>query len=216
MTLDKGTEAARQLDMGKAEDFNEAVEVMVAGFAGMPTWTGFYPDGDDTRAVALVKYYLRGVGALGQVWGIDVEGQLASVLAIVPPGLSVADAPTAKDDYAAFVATLGNTAREPQPETVTWGAEGDEWTAVRGGCWNIALIGTHPRAAGRGLGSKLVSLAFEVAAAHGHGVWVYTTYKPRLPFYERLGMKHCRTIEYSNPFGDRENEWILVKTHGSV
>ncbi|KAL1412145.1 hypothetical protein Q8F55_003148 [Vanrija albida] len=78
--------------MGKSEDLDEAIRVMVAGFAGMPTWTRYYLDGDDTRARALVRYYLRATGAVGQVWGLDVGGALASVLAIVPPGVSLADA----------------------------------------------------------------------------------------------------------------------------
>jgi hypothetical protein len=46
--------------------------------------------------------------------------------------------------------------------------------------WNITLVGTIPSAAGRGLGSKLVQLVLDRSKDDGRGVWVPTTFEPRV------------------------------------
>ena len=47
-------------------------------------------------------------------------------------------------------------------------------------CYNITLIGTVPQSAGKGLGRELIRLVLDRADREKVGVWVPTTYQPRV------------------------------------
>lgn len=66
------------------------------------------------------------------------------------------------------------------PSTLEWAREGFDAAAALASSWKITLLGTIPSAAGQGLGSKMSQLVVDRAAEHGKGVWVWTTYDPRV------------------------------------
>ena len=89
---------------------------------------------------------------------------------------------TVARDQRAVDEALGDSFKPPPsvPLIHEWAPEGFDAAAALASSWKITLLGTIPSAAGQGLGSKMSQLVVDRAAEHGEGVWVWTTYEPRV------------------------------------
>jgi ribosomal protein S18 acetylase RimI-like enzyme len=59
----------------------------------------------------------------------------------------------------------------------------------------VELVGVHPAAQGKGIGSTLLDHVFESADAAGHPVYLETSNPRNLPLYERLGFRPIDSYE---------------------
>lgn len=168
----------------------------------MPTWAHLYRPNDHSPAVAKVKYYLHAAAELGEIWATErigaAEGDriVESVIGFIPPGKVYRDAwvmscvshwaahprSTVKADGEACNAILGITpsATPAITPTTTFLAENVDVPAAIASSWNILLLGTVPSAGGKGLGTRLIRLVLDRADEDGDGVWVPTTFEPRV------------------------------------
>jgi GNAT superfamily N-acetyltransferase len=130
--------------------------------------------------------------------------------------------PSSHANWNTFIKSLGDAGCSTIAEKVIYqrpGYPADEIAAS----WNISLIGTRVSAAGRGLGTKLIQFAIDKAQQCGCGVWVPTTYTPRVSgsfslrltlemrFYEKVDFVHVQTKSVTNPFGDWAEEYVMLR-----
>ncbi|AFR95935.1 hypothetical protein C343_04041 [Cryptococcus neoformans C23] len=207
------TVSCRYLDLAKADDFEQAVEVMTKSFSRMPTWSRFYLGTDWRRARAKVIYYLQSTSEVGEIWATErwdgPKRVIESVIAFVPPGKAFQQAPSATVTRDAFIRTLGVETVSPAPETVMFTSPSYSSNKVMNDSWMITLIGTVPEAGGRGLATKLISLVLDRAKIEDTGVCVPTTYKPRMKYYEKLGFELLEIKAGSNDLGDGAIEFMM-------
>lgn len=93
---------------------------------------------------------------------------------------------TISSDWEALNRLLGSTLTSNKGEKVLFTSTNVDVDAVVSSSWNITLIGTIPSASGKGLGSKLIQLVLDRSGEDGNGVWVPTTFEPRVS-----GSKGC-------------------------
>lgn len=103
---------------------------------------------------------------------------------------------TLKADGEAFHATLGEERITPPSSKTTFTSERYDFEAIIRECYNVTLIGTIPEAAGKGLGRGLMQIVLDKADEEGVGVWVPTTYQPRVSTW--VPCEDCADLRYGS------------------
>jgi len=93
---------------------------------------------------------------------------------------------TVVSDRANLHQLLGDDLAASGDEEVIFSAPDMDVEAVLSSSWNITLVGTVPSAAGAGLATKLINLVLD-RSRDGRGIWVPTTFEPRVGVEPRAG-----------------------------
>lgn len=164
-----------------------AVDVITLAFSADPILRWSFPDPTTYLAVMprIVRYF--GGRALDHDSAWLLEGCRGAVL-ILPPGVM-------PDFDELFALNEQYVAPDVLPDLagVYEAMEGYHPSTAH---WHLAWTGIDPAVQGRGLGSLLVAHALRQCDLSGLPVYLESTSRQSLPFYERLGFEQLGRIQH--------------------
>ena len=173
----------------RAGDERPAAAVLAASHADYPAFRHLHPD-RRRRARALPPFFAAAVAdaiPFGAVSGADHDGRLAAVAVWLPPG---AFPWSWRRKLRATPAFLRVLAADPKafPSFTRYGANAERAHPTEPH-WYLVVLGVHPDAQGRGLGTAVMEPSLARADEQGLPCHLETSDPANAAFYERFGFE---------------------------